>query len=148
RAGPSASRPPAGPRRSAGGPWSRCAARRGSTRSRRAGPARPRRATRHPPWAHHLHPGFRRATMRTMRTTARTSDLEATVHARSRRAAQSAFFTQGFVFITLTTRLPAVQDHWGYSDTTLSLLLLMMVLLAGLGSVLAETACRRVDSAA
>ena len=43
---------------------------------------------------------------------------------------------------------PTVQDHWGYSDTTLSLLLLMMVLLAGLGSVLAETACKRVDSAA
>ena len=41
-----------------------------------------------------------------------------------------------------------MQDHWGYSDTTLSLLLLMMVLLAGLGSVLAETACKRVDSAA
>src|SRR5262249_2543957 len=32
-------------------------------------------------------------------------------------------------------------------DTTLSLLLLMMVLLAGLGSVVAETACKRVDSA-
>ena len=42
-----------------------------------------------------------------------------------------AFFTQGFVFISLTTRLPKVQDHWHYSDTTLSLLLLMMVLLAG-----------------
>jgi hypothetical protein len=41
-----------------------------------------------------------------------------------------------------------VQDHWRYSDTTLSLLLLMMVLLAGLGTVLAETACKRVDSAA
>jgi MFS family permease len=63
-------------------------------------------------------------------------------------AAASGFFTQGFVFISLTTRLPKVQDHWHYSDTTLSLLLLMMVLLAGLGSVLAETACKRVDSAA
>jgi predicted MFS family arabinose efflux permease len=82
-----------------------------------------------------------------MRTMVTTSDLGARVHARSRFAAQSAFFTQGFVFITLTTRLPEVQDHWGYSDTTLSLLLLMMVLLAGLGSVLAETACKRVDSA-
>ncbi|HET7432967.1 MAG TPA: MFS transporter [Nocardioides sp.] len=78
---------------------------------------------------------------------ATTSDLSTQVHLRARLAAQSAFFTQGFVFISLTTRLPAVQDHWGYSDTTLSLLLLMMVLLAGLGSVLAETACRRVDSA-
>jgi hypothetical protein len=67
---------------------------------------------------------------------------------RARVAAAAGFFTQGFVFISLTTRLPAVQDHWGYSDTTLSLLLLMMVLLAGLGTVLAETACKRVDSAA
>lgn len=82
-----------------------------------------------------------------MRTMATTSDLTTELHARSRLAAQAAFFTQGFVFISLTTRLPAVQDHWGYSDTTLSLLLLMMVLLAGLGSVLAETACKRVDSA-
>jgi MFS family permease len=69
-------------------------------------------------------------------------------HGRSRLAAAAGFFTQGFVFISLTTRLPKVQDHWGYSDTTLSLLLLMMVLLAGAGSVAAETASRRVDSAA
>jgi MFS family permease len=82
--------------------------------------------------------------MRLMET---TPDLAAGLHGRSRRAAQSAFFTQGFIFISLTTRLPAVQKHWHYSDTTLSLLLLMMVLLAGLGSVGAETACKRVDSA-
>ena len=74
--------------------------------------------------------------------------VTAPAHTRSRRAAAAGFFTQGFVFISLTTRLPKVQDHWHYSDTTLSLLLLMMVLLAGLGSVLAETACKRVDSAA
>jgi MFS family permease len=66
---------------------------------------------------------------------------------RARVAAAAGFFTQGFVFISLTTRLPQVQDHWGYSDTALSILLLMMVLLAGLGTVLAETACKRVDSA-
>jgi predicted MFS family arabinose efflux permease len=66
---------------------------------------------------------------------------------RARLAAAGGYFTQGFVFISLTTRLPDVQDKWGFSDTTLSLLLLMMVLLAGAGSVLAETACKRVDSA-
>jgi MFS family permease len=76
-----------------------------------------------------------------------TGEVVAPDHARSRLAAAAGFFTQGFVFISLTTRLPKVQDHWHYSDTTLSLLLLMMVLLAGLGSVAAETACRRVDSA-
>ena len=78
---------------------------------------------------------------------ATTPELAAPAHARARLAAAAGFFTQGFVFISLTTRLPKVQDHWDYSDTTLSLLLLMMVLLAGLGSVLAETACQRIDSA-
>jgi hypothetical protein len=85
--------------------------------------------------------------MRVMATTTDGEPTTAAVHARSRRAAQSAFFTQGFIFISLTTRLPAVQKQWDYSDTTLSLLLLMMVLLAGLGSVAAESACKRVDSA-
>jgi MFS family permease len=83
-----------------------------------------------------------------MRPMATTRDAAAATLWRHRRAAAAGFFTQGFVFITLTTRLPAVQDHWGFSDTSVSLLLLMMVLLAGLGSVLAETASRRVDSAA
>ncbi len=81
-----------------------------------------------------------------MRVMATTRTL-ALAPPRARLAAAAAFFTQGFVFISLTTRLPAVQDHWGYSDTTLSLLLLMMVLLAGVGTVLAEAACQRVDSA-
>src|SRR3954454_8827680 len=97
------------------------------------------------PWRPFWLPGTARATKRLMAT---TQELNLPVLSRQRRAAAGGFFTQGFVFITLTTRLPAVQDHWGYSDTTLSLLLLMMVLLAGLGSVLAETTCKRVDSAA
>src|SRR3954454_8370790 len=96
------------------------------------------------PWRPFWLPGTARATKRLMAT---TQELNLPVLSRQRRAAAGGFFTQGFVFITLTTRLPTVQDHWGYSDTTLSLLLLMMVLLAGLGSVLAETACKRVDSA-
>jgi fucose permease len=67
---------------------------------------------------------------------------------RSRGAAAAAFATQGFVFISLTTRLPVVKDHWHLSELQLSLLLLMMVLLAGLGSVVAETLSKRLDSAA
>ena len=63
---------------------------------------------------------------------ATTPELAAPAHPRARLAAAAGFFTQGFVFISLTTRLPKVQDHWHYCDTTLSLLLLMMVLLAGL----------------
>src|SRR4051812_48143578 len=77
-----------------------------------------------------------------------TGEVAAPEHARARLAAAAGFFTQGFVFISLTTRLPKVQDHWHLSDADLSLLLLMMVLLAGLGSVLAETASKRMDSAA
>jgi MFS family permease len=55
-----------------------------------------------------------------------------------RRATAAAFATQGMVFISLTTRLPVIRDKWHLSSLQLSLLLLMMVLLAGAGSVLAE----------
>ncbi|RNL66297.1 MFS transporter [Nocardioides marmoriginsengisoli] len=51
------------------------------------------------------------------------------------------------VFINLTTRLPDFTDKWDLSDNELTLLLLMMVLLAGAGSVLAETLARTRDSA-
>lgn len=64
-----------------------------------------------------------------------------------RRAAQAAFGTQGLVFIGLTSRLPHFRDHYGLSDLALSGLLLMMVLLAGGGSVTAERLARRLDSA-
>ena len=66
---------------------------------------------------------------------------------RARRAAALAFATQGFVFISLTTRLPDVRRHWHLSEVELSLLLLMMVLLAGVGSVVAEVVSKRRDSA-
>ena len=56
-------------------------------------------------------------------------------HARSSGAVAAAFFTQGLVFISLTTRLPEFTDRWHLTETRLSLLLLMMVLLAGAGSV-------------
>jgi MFS family permease len=67
--------------------------------------------------------------------------------ARSRRAAQAAFATQGLVYISLTARLPRFQDRWHLSDLGLSGLLLMMVLLAGAGSVAAEHLARRHPSA-
>jgi len=60
--------------------------------------------------------------------------------ARARLATAAAFFTQGLVFISLTTRLPTFTDKWDLSETTLSLLLLMIVLLAGVGSLWAERA--------
>ncbi len=59
----------------------------------------------------------------------------------------AAFATQGLVFISLTTRLPAIQERWDLSAVNLSLLLLMMVGLAGLGSVIAETLAKHHPSA-
>lgn len=66
---------------------------------------------------------------------------------RARAAVAAAFLAQGMVFISLTTRLPVVKDRWDIQEAALSGLLLMMVLLAGLGSVLAETLARRRTSA-
>jgi MFS family permease len=66
---------------------------------------------------------------------------------RTRLAIAAAFATQGFVFIGLTTRLPDFSDRWALSELELSGLLLMMVLLAGVGSVLAEKLAERHDSA-
>lgn len=63
-----------------------------------------------------------------------------------RLAAAAGFATQGGIFISLTTRLPTIQDKWHISTGTLALLMLMMVLLAGIGSVLAETYAAKLTS--
>lgn len=64
-----------------------------------------------------------------------------------RAAVALAFATQGMVFVSLTTRLPRFRDRWDLSEVGLSLLLLMIVLLAGAGSVLAEHLAKRASSA-
>jgi len=66
---------------------------------------------------------------------------------RARRAAQASFLAQGMVYITLTTRLEQFREKWDMSSAVVPLLLLMLVLLAGVGSVLAERAAERHDSA-
>ncbi len=66
---------------------------------------------------------------------------------RARLSIAAAFLTQGLVFISLTTRLPRIQDRWGLDELALSGVLLMMVLLAGAGSLLAERLAPRLDSA-
>jgi MFS family permease len=66
---------------------------------------------------------------------------------RSRLAAGSAFFGQGLLFITLTTRLPQLQVRWDLDELATSGLLLLVVLLAGAGSVLAEHVAARRQSA-
>lgn len=65
----------------------------------------------------------------------------------ARLATSAAFFSQGLVLISLTTRLPEIQDRWQISETTLSLVLLAMILMAGVGSVLTEALARRTESA-
>jgi MFS family permease len=67
---------------------------------------------------------------------------------RNRLAVAGAFAIQGFVFISLTTRLPSFSDLWDLSEVELSLLLLGLVLLAGAGTLLAERLAPRVGSAA
>ena len=66
---------------------------------------------------------------------------------RARLAIAAAFLTQGLVFISLTTRLPRIQDRWDLGELALSGVLLMLVLLAGAGSLVAERLAPRLDSA-
>lgn len=75
------------------------------------------------------------------------TDLDRTPLSTHRRAVAAAFAAQGLLFISLTTRLPRFQDQWGLSELAVSGLLLMVVLLAGVGSVLAELGAKRAGSA-
>ncbi len=76
-----------------------------------------------------------------------TVQTEAPALRRSRLAAGAAFFVQGLLFISLTTRLPMIQKRWDLDELAVSGLLLMVVLLAGGGSVLAEVVAKRSSSA-
>ena len=64
-----------------------------------------------------------------------------------RAAIAAAYFVQGCVFLSLTTRLPKFEDHWGISQLGLTLIMLMIVVLAGCGSLLAEKVAPRRGSA-
>ncbi|TYB46553.1 MFS transporter [Actinomadura chibensis] len=54
---------------------------------------------------------------------------------RARSAAYAAFAVQGLCFASLVTQVPRIQDSHRLSDATLSLVLLMVPLIAGVGSV-------------
>ncbi|MDO5740050.1 MAG: MFS transporter [Ornithinimicrobium sp.] len=64
----------------------------------------------------------------------------------ARAGAAAAFAAQGLCFISLTTRLPRLQDRWDLSEVATSGFLLMVVLLAGAGSVGAEWIARHRHS--
>ena len=65
----------------------------------------------------------------------------------ARGATSAAFAAQGLLFAVLLTHLPQFKDRWGFGDTTVALLVLMVSLLAGVGSVGAEALARRASSA-
>jgi MFS family permease len=71
-----------------------------------------------------------------------------TALAHHRAAVAAAFAAQGLMFISLTTRLPRFQERWSLDELAVSGLLLMVVLLAGAGSVLAEVVGKRRGSGA
>ena len=64
-----------------------------------------------------------------------------------RGAIAAAFLVQGLLFISLTTRLPVLAEMFTLDELALSGLMLMMVLLAGVGSVAAEAVAKRASSA-
>ncbi len=64
-----------------------------------------------------------------------------------RLAAAGAFAVQGLLFIALTLRLPQLKEQFDLGELELAGLMLMLVLLAGAGSVLAEALARHRDSA-
>ena len=65
----------------------------------------------------------------------------------ARLAAGTAFFVQGLLFISLTTRLPQIRKEWALDELSVSGLLLMVILLAGVGSVVSELVAARSSSA-
>jgi fucose permease len=74
-----------------------------------------------------------------------TTDLQ---RVRTHRVAiAGAFLVQGLLFISLTLRLPQLKERFELSELMLAGLMLLLVLLAGAGSVAAELLARRGDSA-
>ncbi|WP_405141712.1 MFS transporter [Sphaerisporangium sp. NBC_01403] len=65
---------------------------------------------------------------------------------RARLAAFAVFFVQGLTFATLLTQVAALQKKHGLSDGELSILLLVVPVIAGAGSVLAGEIAKRYGS--
>lgn len=67
---------------------------------------------------------------------------------RTRVATSAAFGVQGLVFAALLTRVPALKDKLAFTDGQLTLLLAVVPVIAGVGSVLAGRLAARYGSAA
>lgn len=67
-------------------------------------------------------------------------------HRQARIATYTSFAVQGLCFASLVTRVPRLQDEHALSDAAMSVVLLLVPVIAGLGSVLAGAAFRRYGS--
>lgn len=67
--------------------------------------------------------------------------------ASSRVATSVAFGVQGLVFAAVLTRLPALKDKFAFTDGELTLLLAIVPVIAGVGSVLADRLAARFGDA-
>jgi len=65
---------------------------------------------------------------------------------RARVAVAGAYFVQGFCFAGLLTQVATLQKKFGFDDTQLSLVLLAVPVVAGIGSVVAGLLSARVGS--
>lgn len=65
----------------------------------------------------------------------------------ARLAVLAAFFLQGLTLAAIVTRLPAFRDKLGITEANVTALLVMVALIAGVGSVLAELLAARRGSA-
>lgn len=65
---------------------------------------------------------------------------------RARIAAATAFGLQGFFLASVLTQLPAIKDRFGFDDTVITIAVVTVSLIAGVGSVLAERLALRTDS--
>ncbi|MBK9738810.1 MAG: MFS transporter [Actinobacteria bacterium] len=67
--------------------------------------------------------------------------------AQARVATSVAYAGQGLCFAALVTRIPTIQDRFSLTDTSLALLLGLVPVVAGVGSLVAGSALARVGSA-
>ncbi|GIH12543.1 MFS transporter [Rugosimonospora africana] len=66
---------------------------------------------------------------------------------RARTGAAGAYFVQGLCFAGLVTRVPTLQKSFHFTDGQLTLILLIVPVVAGVGSVLAGVLAPRIGSA-
>jgi MFS family permease len=66
---------------------------------------------------------------------------------RARAGVAGAYFVQGLCFASLLTQVPSLKEKFGFTDDELTLILLAVPVVAGLGSVLAGILAPRLGSA-